>query len=100
MNILRLGEESVFLMFLIWANSGYWPFLFEISQYITSNNVSVLFDGRFSILCFPNGKGGIVDDLLVYRYNYEKFLLVVNAAILKKTGTGVSECRKVRTETR
>jgi len=52
-------------------------------QYITSNNVSVLFDGN-SVFCFPNGKGGIVDDLLVYRYNTEKFLLVVNAANIEK----------------
>ena len=32
----------------------------------------------------PNGKGGIVDDLLVYRLNEEKYLLVVNAANIEK----------------
>jgi aminomethyltransferase len=53
-------------------------------QYITSNDVSVLFDGKIQYSCFPNGKGGIVDDLLVYRYNTEKFLLVVNAANIEK----------------
>jgi aminomethyltransferase len=53
-------------------------------QYITSNNVSALFDGKVQYSCFPNGKGGIVDDLLVYRFNTEKYLLVVNAANIEK----------------
>ena len=53
-------------------------------QYITTNDVSALFDGKIQYSCFPNGKGGIVDDLLVYRYNPEKYLLVVNAANIEK----------------
>jgi aminomethyltransferase len=53
-------------------------------QYITSNDVSALVDGKVQYSCFPNGKGGIVDDLLVYRYNIEKYLLVVNAANIEK----------------
>ena len=53
-------------------------------QYITSNDVSVLFDGKIQYSCFPNGKGGIVDDLLVYRFTQEKYLLVVNAANIEK----------------
>lgn len=53
-------------------------------QYITSNDVEALFDGKIQYSCFPNGQGGIVDDLLVYRYNPEKYLLVVNAANIEK----------------
>jgi aminomethyltransferase len=53
-------------------------------QGITSNDVSVLFDGKVQYSCFPNGKGGIVDDLLVYRMNEELFLLVINAANIEK----------------
>ena len=53
-------------------------------QYITTNDVSSLVDGKIQYSCFPNGKGGIVDDLLVYRYNHEKYLLVVNAANIEK----------------
>ncbi len=49
-------------------------------QYITSNDISALSDGKIQYTCFPNGRGGIVDDLLVYRFNPEKYLLVVNAA--------------------
>ena len=33
---------------------------------------------------FPNEDGGIVDDLLVYHYEPEKYLLVVNAANMDK----------------
>jgi aminomethyltransferase len=53
-------------------------------QYITSNDVEALVDGKIQYSCFPNGKGGIVDDLLVYRYNKKKYLLVVNAANIEK----------------
>ena len=48
-------------------------------QYITSNDVSNLFDGKIQYSCMPNGKGGIVDDLLVYRNSESDYLLVVNA---------------------
>jgi aminomethyltransferase len=57
---------------------------FKFLQYITSNDVSILFDGKIQYSCFPNGKGGIVDDLLVYRFNPEKYLLVVNATNIEK----------------
>jgi aminomethyltransferase len=56
----------------------------EFLQYVTSNDVSALYDGKVQYSCFPNGRGGIVDDLLVYRYNPEKYLLVVNAANMEK----------------
>ncbi len=60
------------------------PHALDFLQFITSNDVSLLFDGKVQYSCFPNGKGGIVDDLLVYRYDYEKYLLVVNAANIDK----------------
>src|SRR5210317_2000512 len=41
-------------------------------QYVTSNDVSELYNGKVQYSCFPNGKGGIVDDLLVYRFAEEK----------------------------
>jgi len=56
------------------------PFL----QKITSNDVSVLTIGKAQYACFPNGKGGIVDDLLVYRYSDDKYMLVVNASNIEK----------------
>lgn len=56
----------------------------DFIQWITSNDASVLFDGKVQYSCFPNGKGGIVDDLLVYRMNPELYLLVINAANIDK----------------
>jgi len=56
----------------------------EFLQYVTSNDVSALWDGKVQYTCFPNGNGGIVDDLLVHRYNPEKYLLVVNASNIEK----------------
>lgn len=60
------------------------PKAFELIQYITSNDVSKLEPGKIQYSCLPNGKGGIVDDLLVYQLEAEKFMLVVNASNMKK----------------
>ena len=60
------------------------PSALKFLQYITSNDVSALWDGKVQYSCFPNGKGGIVDDLLVYRFSNDKYLLVVNAANIEK----------------
>ena len=54
------------------------PKAFEFVQRITSNDVAALYDGKVQYSCFPNEKGGIVDDLLVYKIYNETYLLVVN----------------------
>ena len=77
----KVGVFDVSHMGEFWVTG---PSAMSFIQYITSNDVSVLFDGKIQYSCFPNGKGGIVDDLLVYRFNAEKFLLVVNAANIEK----------------
>lgn len=56
----------------------------EFLQQVTSNNVATLPIGKAQYTCFPNEEGGIVDDLLVYHYEPEKYLLVVNAANIEK----------------
>ena len=53
-------------------------------QHVTSNNVAALTLGQAQYTCFPNETGGIVDDLIVYYYEPEKYLLVVNAANIEK----------------
>lgn len=60
------------------------PNALEFVQKITSNDVSVLADDQVQYSCFPNLDGGIVDDLLVYRFNSQKFMLVVNASNIDK----------------
>jgi len=56
----------------------------DFVQKITTNDVKALNEGKVQYSCFPNGKGGIVDDLLVYCFNEESYLLVVNAANIEK----------------
>ena len=60
------------------------PNALEFLQQVTSNNVAILPLGKAQYTCFPNEEGGIVDDLLVYHYEDEKYLLVVNAANIEK----------------
>lgn len=70
------------------------PKAFDLIQYITSNDVSKLFDGKVQYSCLPNGRGGIVDDLLVYRIHAEKYLLVVNAGNIEKDWNWISSINK------
>ncbi len=60
------------------------PQALDFLQYITSNDVAKLSPGKIQYSCFPNGKGGIVDDLLVYNLAENKYMLVVNGANLEK----------------
>ena len=56
----------------------------NLVQKLTTNDISKLRTGQAQYTCFPNGKGGIVDDLLVYYYEPEKYMLVVNASNIEK----------------
>jgi aminomethyltransferase len=60
------------------------PEAFNLLQKITSNDVSKLETGKAQYSCFPNGSGGIVDDLIVYKLQEDKYLLVVNASNVSK----------------
>ena len=62
----------------------------ELVQKVTSNDVSKLVDGKVQYTCLPNGKGGIVDDLLVYRIDEKTYLLVVNASNIAKDWDWIS----------
>ena len=57
---------------------------YELVQKVTSNDISTLSDGKVQYTCLPNETGGIVDDLLVYRFAQQRYLLVVNAANIEK----------------
>lgn len=56
----------------------------DLLQYITTNNVDLLEDGKAQYSCLPNGNGGIVDDLIIYKMNDEKYFIVVNASNIDK----------------
>lgn len=53
-------------------------------QHITTNDISRLSDGSIQYSCMPNGMGGIIDDLLIYRFEEESYMMVVNAANISK----------------
>ena len=72
-----VGVFDVSHMGEIWVKG---PKAVEFLQHITTNNVAALTDGKVQYSCMPNGEGGIVDDLLVYRVDEQTYLLVVNAA--------------------
>lgn len=60
------------------------PKALDLIQKVSANDASVLFDGKVQYSYLPNADGGVVDDLLVYRYNEEEYLLVVNASNIEK----------------
>ena len=66
-------------------------------QKVTSNDASKLAIGQAQYSCLPNDKGGIVDDLMVYRLTEDDcapgeqaFLLVVNASNIQKDWDWIS----------
>lgn len=60
------------------------PGALDMVQWVSSNDASKLVDGKVQYSCLPNDKGGIVDDLLVYRMASDAYLLVVNASNIEK----------------
>jgi len=77
----KLGVFDVSHMGEFWVKG---PKAFNFVQKLTTNDVAALTDGKVQYTCFPNGNGGIVDDLLVYRFDEVTYLLVVNAANIEK----------------
>ena len=84
-----VGVFDVSHMGEIWVKG---PSALAFLQKVTSNDVAVLLPGQAQYSCFPNGKGGIVDDLLVYFFSQEKYLLVVNAANVEKDWNWLVAC--------
>ena len=77
----------------------------NLIQYVTSNNASKLNVGDAQYSCFPNGEGGIVDDLLIYRLpedmsgeGNDAFMLVVNAANIEKDWNWIKKHNTFDTE--
>lgn len=63
----------------------------ELIQLVTSNDASKLTDGKIQYSCLPNDQGGIVDDLLVYRWNENEYYLVVNASNIEKDWNWIAQ---------
>ena len=56
------------------------PKALDLIQKVTTNDASSLTVGRAQYSCMPNENGGIVDDLIIYKLEELKYLLVVNAS--------------------
>lgn len=56
------------------------PDAFDALQLLLTNDLSGMQVGRVRYSPVCNEQGGVVDDLIVYKYSDEKYLLVVNAA--------------------
>ena len=67
-------------------------------QKVTSNDASKLEVGDAQYSCLPNDKGGIVDDLIVYRIKDLTYLLVVNASNIEKDWNWISDHNSVNAE--
>jgi aminomethyltransferase len=76
-----VGVFDVSHMGEIWVKG---PAALDLLRKAGSNDPSGLVPGQAQYTCFPNGKGGIVDDYLTYCYSPEKYLLVVNASNIEK----------------
>mgnify|MGYP000280074386 CR=1 FL=1 len=74
------------------------PNALALIQKVTSNDASKLVDGQAQYSCFPNATGGIVDDLIVYRLEAEKWLLVVNASNIEKDWNWISQHNDLNVE--
>jgi aminomethyltransferase len=59
-------------------------------QKVATNDAATLTIGRAQYSCMPNGKGGIVDDLIIYKIKEEQYLLVVNASNIEKDWNWIS----------
>jgi len=49
-------------------------------NYVLTNDIRGMYDGQVRYSLLPNDKGGAVDDVLIYRYNDKRYLVVVNAS--------------------
>ena len=56
----------------------------QFIQFICSNDIMKLKPGKAQYNCLVNNNGGIIDDLIVYKIEEEKYLLVVNASNIEK----------------
>lgn len=67
------------------------PQALHLTQQLITNDASKLDDGQalYSPMCLPSG--GIVDDVLVYRYDAQRYLFVVNAANCAKDFAWMAE---------
>lgn len=76
------------------------PNALALIQKVTSNDAATLTEGKAQYSYLPNADGGIVDDLIVYKFNDEKYLLVVNASNIDKDWNWIASHNDMKAEMR
>lgn len=66
------------------------PNALALIQKVTSNDASVLVDGKAQYCYFPNATGGVIDDIITYKVKDNEYLMVVNASNIEKDYNWVS----------
>lgn len=63
----------------------------NLVQKVSSNDASLLVDGKAQYCYFPNENGGLVDDIITYRVSENEYLMVVNASNIEKDWNWISK---------
>ena len=56
------------------------PEALKAVNYLTCNDVSQLYDGKAQYSAILNENAGVIDDIIVYRFSEQRFLICVNAS--------------------
>lgn len=67
------------------------PHALDLIQRVTTNDASKLVNGQAQYSSLPNEKGGLVDDLIVYKIKDDDYLIVVNASNIEKDWNWISK---------
>jgi len=70
----------------------------DLLQKITTNDVLKLREGQAQYTCIPNKEGGIVDDIIIYKYDKKKFFVVVNASNISKDWNWITKHNTIGAE--
>ncbi|MBI5553421.1 MAG: glycine cleavage system aminomethyltransferase GcvT [Candidatus Diapherotrites archaeon] len=70
------------------------PQAFDLIQKTVSRDISKMVVGQMVLATFTNEQGGILDDLTVYKYSDQKFMLVVNASNIQRDYEWVAKAQK------
>lgn len=73
----RVGLFDVSHMGEIWVTGAEAE---KALNYLTCNNVATLYDGKAQYSAILNEQGGVIDDIIVYRFSNDRYLLCVNAS--------------------
>lgn len=89
----HLAVRALAGMFDVSHMGEFWvrgPGALEFLQFATLSDVSKLKVGRAQYSMLPNERGGLVDDIYIYRTGESEYLMVVNAANIEKDWSHLS----------